>query len=216
MRDTELQQAVLDELDFEPRVNAAHIGVTAKDGVVSIYGHVGSFVERMAAEAAVQRVRGVWAIANELDVNLPGDAVFPDDEIALRAARILDWDPVLTEEGFTIRVQRGQLELNGQTDSFFKKERATSVVAHLQGLRGIYNHIHVIPTASPDDLKVRIRNAILRQSLRDSNRIQIDVDKGRVTLTGQVDSLIEKELVATTAGSAPGVNKVENLLTVGD
>ena len=216
MKDRELKKLVLEELEYEPQVDPTSIGVTAKDGVVSIYGHVKSFLQRMAAEDAVRRVRGVRAIANEIDVNLPGDAIVEDDEIARRAARIFDWDYLLGKEDIRIRVQRGQIELEGETGALFIKRRAELLLARLPGVTQVLNHIRVVPPARKDDIADRIAAALGRLARSEARALRIDVQDGEVTLRGQVGSLLEKERVEMAASHAPGVRHVTNRLVVGD
>ncbi|MEZ5997828.1 MAG: BON domain-containing protein [Hyphomonas sp.] len=214
--DSELKKRVLDELAYEPQVDASSIGVTARDGVVSIYGHVRSFLERVLAEEAVRRVRGVRAIANEIDVNLPGDAYVGDDEIALRAARIFDWDHLLGKERFSIRVQGGKIDLDGETDALFLKRRAELLLAQLPGVVGVFNHIRVVPPVQKADIAQKITAALERLIQGEAANIHIDVHDGDVTLRGKVDSLLQKDSVERAAAHAPGVRHVTNHLVVGD
>lgn len=216
MKDSELKKRVLEELEYEPQVDATSVGVTVKAGVVSIYGHVGSFLQKMAAEDGVRRVHGVRAIANEIDVNLPGDAVVSDDEIALRAARILDWDELLGREDFSIRVQRGQIDLDGETDALFLKCRAGLLLAPLPGVTRVNNHIRVVPPLQRGDIAERIGAALDRLAEREAEDIRIEVHDGAVTLHGQVGSLLQKARIEEVASHAPGVRHVSSHLVVGD
>lgn len=215
MKDSELKKRVLAELDYEPQVDAVAIGVTVKDGIVSVYGHVTSFLQKMAAEDAVRRVRGVRAIANEIDVNLPGDAIVNDDEIAWRAARILDWDPLLGNAGFRIRVQRGQVDLEGETEALYLKRRAELLLARLPGVTRLSNHVRVVPPVARADIAGRIGAALGRLARREAQEIGIEVRDGEVILRGQVGSLLEKAQVEEAAAHAPGVRHVTSHLVVG-
>ena len=215
MKDSELKKLVLEELEFEPQVDATSIGVTVKAGVVSIYGHVSSFLQKMAAEDAVRRLRGVRAIANEIDVNLQGDAIVHDDEIALRAARILDWDELLGTEAIRVRVQRGQVDLEGETDALFLKQRAGLLLAHLPGVTRVNNHIRVVPPVRRDDIAERIAAALDRLAEQEAREIGIEVCDGEVTLHGEVASLLQKTRIEDAASHAPGVRHVNSHLVVG-
>lgn len=216
MKDSELKKLILEELEYEPQVDATSVGVTVKAGVVSIYGHVGSFLQKMAAEDAVRRVHDVRAIANEIDVNLPGDAVVSDDKIALRAARILDWDALLGKQGIQIRVQRGQIDLDGDVEALFLKRRAGLLLAALPGVTRVNNHILVAPPAQRDDIAERIGAALDRLAERKTKDIRINVHNGEVTLSGQVGSLLQKARIEEAASHAPGVRHVNSHLVVGD
>lgn len=214
MKDRELKKRVLEELEFEPRVDATFIGVSAKNGIVSIYGHVGSFLQKMAAEEAAQRVRGVRAIANELDVNLPGDAVVQDDEIARRAAHLLDWDEFLGGEDIAVSVRNGRISLAGETGALFLRERAGLLLARLPGVTGVSNHVRVVPAPEAGDIAGQIRAAFDRLAVPGAGDIRIEVQDGEVTLRGEVGSFPEKTRMEEAASHAPGVRHVASHLTV--
>ncbi|MEZ5954192.1 MAG: BON domain-containing protein [Hyphomonas sp.] len=214
--DRELKQRVLEELEYEPQVNASSVGVTAKDGIVAIYGHVTSFLERVLAEDAVRRVRGVRAIANEIDVNLPGDAHVNDDEIAFRASRLFDWDHLLSKANFSIRVQGGKVDVDGETDQLHLKRRAEMLLAQLPGVVAVFNHIRVVPAPQKADIAQKIGAALARQAQGEADAIRIEVRDGDVTLRGKVGSLLEKDSVERAAAHAPGVRHVTSHLVVGD
>src|ERR1700758_5304595 len=109
--DLQLQQRVIDELAFEPSIAAAHIGVSVRDGVVTLSGHVESFHEKFAAERTAQRVKGVKAVAQELVVHLPSDRKTADDEIAARAVRLLNWDALVPHDRISVKVEHGIVSL---------------------------------------------------------------------------------------------------------
>lgn len=216
MKDIDIKTNILEEMEFDPRVTPTHIGVTVEQGIASIYGHVRSFTERMAAENATRRVHGVRAIANEIDVNLPGDAVVPDSEIARKALRILQWDSSVESAPISIRVQAGQVELDGDVMNLFQKRRAEDLMHRLPGIRGVFNHLHVKPRPTKRDLKPRIEAALKRQAVREASKIKISVEEGDVQLSGTVGTLAEKEAIAETASAAQGVRRIINKIKVGD
>lgn len=216
MKDTDIKTNILEEMDFDPRVTPTHIGVTVEQGIASIYGHVRSFTERMAAENATRRVHGVRAIANEIDVNLPGDAVIQDDEIARRALQVLQWDAYIDESPIKIRVQDGQLDLDGEVINLFQKTRAEDLVHRLPGIRGVFNHLHVQPRATSRDLKPRIKAALERQAVKEAAKIHVSVEDGDVLLSGTVGTLAEKAAIAETASAAQGVRRIVNNIKIGD
>src|ERR1700761_1585119 len=116
MNDIPLRQNIIDELEFEPAVNAAHIGVAVEKGIVSLSGHVASYAEKLAAEKAVKRVKGVRAIAEGLKVRFASDKKTNDDEIARRALNILEWSAVAPAGGVMVKVQDGWVSLSGEVD----------------------------------------------------------------------------------------------------
>ncbi len=208
--DLKLQQLVVDELEFEPQVDAAHIGVSVRDGVVTLSGHVRSFVEKFAAERAARRVKGVKAVAQEIEVRLPSEAKTADDEIAARAVKILNWDALVPSDRITVKVEHGIVTLGGQVDWHHQRVEAEYDVRKLNGVVAVINDIIVLPKADAEDVRATIRAALERNAEVEANNIGIGVAEGKVTLTGKVNAWTEREAIERAAWSAPGVTQVED------
>lgn len=214
MTDTELQRDVLNELQWEPSVNAAHIGVLVKDGVVTLTGHVSTYVEKYAAERAAKCVHGVRAVANELDVKLPGSSQRTDEDIAIDAARELKSNTWVPADNIKVTVSDGWVRLEGEVEWHYQKEAAENSVRYLRGVRGLSNLIRVRPRVSPTDLKAKIEVAFLRSAELDARRVRVEVQGSKVILHGRVYSLVEKHEAERAAWSAPGVSEVDNQIVV--
>ncbi|CAH1659849.1 BON domain-containing protein [Chelatococcus asaccharovorans] len=213
-RDLGLRQDVLDELEFEPSIDAADIGVTVKDGVVTLIGHVRSYAEKIAAERAVQRVKGVRAIAQELEVRYPERKKTADDEIAKRALAIISWDTTIPDDVIQVKVQAGWITLSGEVDWHFQKRAVEDAVRKLTGVVGVTNLLLVRPRIQADDVKHRIEEALKRNAAIEAGTIRVGVSGGKVTLAGQVHAWYERGVAERAAWAVPGVTAVEDHLVI--
>ncbi len=215
--DRELQMLVMDELSWEPRLDAAHIGVAVSNGVVSLTGYVSNFAEKEAAERAARRVAGVTAIAEQIEIRLPNAQKHADDEIAERAAKILSWDVQVSAYDIDVKVEHGVVTLTGKVDSNYQRTAAEADVRRLGGVKGVLNMIHVEPPPhAMRDLEVqaKIEAALMRNAGIEASRIWVGIADGAATLKGQVGTWFERGAAEEAVWAAPGIRHVKNEITV--
>jgi osmotically-inducible protein OsmY len=213
MDDLTLREQVLDELEFEPSIDAAHIGVSVRDGVVTLTGHVGAYFEKVAAESAVKRVRGVRAIAQDIQVRRPERKKWADDEIAGRAVKILSWDTTIPDGQIMVKVDNGWITLSGGVDWHFQRAAAEAAVTKLGGVVGVSNLINV-RAAKASDVKMRVQKALERSAVIEADRIRVKVIGGAVMLDGKVRDWRERAVAEAAAWGVPGVTEVQDALAI--
>jgi osmotically-inducible protein OsmY len=212
--DALIQSDVMAELKWEPRVKPNEIGVMVKDGVVTLTGWVDSYTNRWAAEEAAHRVRGVKAVANDIEVKLPSSDQKTDPDIAAAAVRALEWDAFLSIDKLDVTVSKGWVTLQGEVEWQFQRDEAERVVRRLTGVKGVSNLIGVKPRVTPSDIKKKIEQALIRTAQSDAKNITVDVDGTKVTLKGTVRSWAERKEAERQAWAAPGVTSVDNRITI--
>ncbi|QKW16054.1 BON domain-containing protein [Verrucosispora sp. NA02020] len=213
--DDRVQRDVLDELDWDPRVRGTDIGVTVHDGVVTLTGAVDGAARRWAAVGAARRIRGVRAIADEIEVRPAGPDGITDGELAIAAARALEWNSFVPAERLDVTVAAGWLMLRGEVEFGWQRRTAERELRRLRGVRGVTNLVGVRSAAPPDGDRVRrdVQRALLRGI--GTERVTVQVSGDTVTLTGVVRSWWERDQAERMAWSAEGVSVVRDELIVG-
>ena len=212
--DSDLKKAVLDELTWEPSVNSAHIGVTANGGVITLTGHVDNYAQKMSAEKAASRVKGVKAVAEEIEVKLPWEVKRGDEAIAAAAIERLSWNSTVPGDSILVKVSKGWVTLTGTVAWHFEKDAAEQDMRALSGVVGVLNEIVVRPAVNASNVKDAIEHALHRSWYYDPDTINVSALGGKITLTGSVGTWNARRLAGSTAWSAPGAISVENDIAV--
>lgn len=212
--DAHLQERVHEELRWEPSVDAAHIGVTADDHVVTLTGTVPSFYQKVAAERAAERVFGVQALANDIEVAFAGSLRVTDTDIATAVLDGLHRSISVPKSGIDVTVDHGIVTLRGTVEWRYQRQAAEDAVRDLAGVLDVVNVIGVKPRPSKKLVKQNILNAFHRNAVLDARRVEIETKGGTVTLRGTVHSAQERREAERAAWVAPGVREVENHLVV--
>jgi osmotically-inducible protein OsmY len=213
--DSQLKEDVMEELAFEPSINETAIGVAVKGGVVTLSGTVDNFAQRRTAEFCAERISGVRAIADDLEVKLPNALTRTDTDIAGAAAGALQWD-VEVPDGVKVRVENGWVFLDGSVQWQYQKSAAERAVRYLNGVRGVTNLLTLKQLkVSEVDVTSKIRAALRRTADKEADRITVETSDGRVTLRGKVRSWAEREDAERAAWSAAGVRDVVDSISIG-
>lgn len=212
--DIQIQKDVMEELEWEPYLNSSEIGVAVKNGVVTLSGTLNSFSKKIALEKAVKRVKGVRAIAEDVEVNVTPALSKTDSEIADAVLHTLKWQTTIPDEDIYVKVEDGIVKLEGQTDWDFQRNSAKTVIENLSGVRSVINLITLKPSLNSGDIHQQINAAFERNARIDSGKIDVIVEGTTVILQGKVRSFAEKDDAETAAWLAPGVTSIENNLEV--
>ena len=212
--DLQLQSDVMDELLFEPSVDAADIGVAVTDGVVTLSGFTKSYAEKMAAEKAARRVAGVKAIAEEIKVRFPSDPKTADPEIAKRILDIFAWDVTVPDDRIKVKVENGWVTLTGMVDWYFQSEAARRAAAKINGVVGVNDLIEIRKLPMAHDVRDRIVSAIKRSADLDASSITVTTEGGTVRLAGRVKAWHERDVAERAAWAAAGVVRVEDNIVI--
>jgi len=212
--DNNIQQDITQELRWEPSLQDDDLAVGVREGVVTLGGFATSYADKVAAERVATRVKGVKAVANDIEVRLPSSSTRPDPEIARAALHALEWNIAVPEERIQVKVEQGWLKLVGEVDWYFQKEAAEKAIRSLTGVKGVANLISVKARPTQSDVKDRIKATLHRGAEFDADRVTVEIDGHRATLRGTVRAFAEKRDAERATLNAPGVTEVDNQLIV--
>jgi osmotically-inducible protein OsmY len=212
--DRDIERDVRAELSWDPRVSGTHVTVTASDGIVTLSGDVPSYAKKLGVARTAERVSGVRAVVQHLDVRLPDTHAATDGDLASGIAAALRWDLEVPDDDVKVAVENGWVTLTGAVDWGFQRSAAERALRYLRGIRGVTNAITVHPTASAVDVKQRIEHALERSAETDARKITVEARDGAVTLRGTVHSWVARQEATRAAWAAPGVREVNDALTI--
>ncbi len=204
--DRQTQQDVMNELRADPTVNAAHIGITVNNNIVTLSGHVANFFEKWNVENAAQRVKGVQGISIEIDVSLPKDRERTDEDIARTVQSLLGWSSAIPGDSIKVMVENGWVTLRGEVDWKYQRDIAHQVVAGLIGVKGVTDNIALKTVGLSEKIKEQIDESLKRLSVIDANKISVKVSGNQVTLEGSIGSMLERDLIRRAAWTTQGVH----------
>lgn len=212
--DIQIQKDVMEEILWEPFLNASQIGVSVKNGIVTLSGQVDSYSKKLAAEKAAKKVAGVKAIAEDIQIGVSPVYNKTDTEIAEAIVNALKWHTAVQDEKIKIKVENGFVTLDGEVEWEYQRNYAKRAIENLAGVRAVYNLITVKPQLSSSALKQKISAAFHRSATIDAEHVVADVIGKKVLLSGTVRSYAEKEDAETAAWNAPGITEVENKIEI--
>ena len=213
--DLQIKQDIIDEFFYDPSVDPTDIGVTVDDGIVTLTGKVATLQEKLSAQEAARRIRGVKAVAVDITVMIGKEHVRDDTEIAKAVERMLSWNSSVPADRLQVLVEDGLVTITGDVDWAFQRKAAVKTVSHLLGVRGVHDKINIRPAASPNDIAQQIETALKRQVEHEAHQIEISLSDRTVTLRGSVRSEAERRAVVKAAHNATGVIDVVDELVVG-
>lgn len=212
--DRNLKENVEQELAWNPAIGEGHIAVAVHDGVVTLAGYVGTYVERLEAERAAKGVIGIVGVANEVEVRV-GDDVRPDPDIVADAVAALKLQLPRSAQNIRVIASEGRLKLEGAVEWNYQRELAATTVRAIRGVTAVANHITLKPGALPRDVHSRILAAFHRSADIDARNVKVETSGSTVTLGGKVPTWAEREAAERAAWQAPGVDDVVNRIAVG-
>jgi osmotically-inducible protein OsmY len=212
--DEQIASDVLNELKFDAQLQPNHIGLSVKDGIVTLTGFVDSYLKRWTAEDLALRIRGVKAVANDVEIRLPSAAERDDSELAAAALNAIQWDALIPDNRIQVSVSNGWVTLDGRVEWQYQKQDAERIVRRLRGVKGVMNQIVLEPAFVVLQLKEQIQSALERHADIDANRITVEVQDSKATLEGAVHSWSERDAADRAAWAAPGITAVDDRIHV--
>ena len=212
--DIQIQKDVMEQLKWEPFLNASEIGVSVKKGIVTLSGQVDSYSKKLTAENATKKIAGVKAIAEEIQIGVSPAYKKSDTEIAEAILNALRWHTAVQEEKIKVKVENGNVRLEGEVEWEYQRNNAKVAIENLVGVRSVINAIIVKPKITTSDIQLKINSAFHRSATIDAAKIRAEVLGGKVTLRGKVRSMAEKEDAETAVWNAPGITSVESKLEI--
>lgn len=212
--DARIQKDVMDQLNWDPHLNAPEIGVAVKNGVVTLSGCTDSYFKKVVAERSAKKVAGVKAIAENIIVAVPEDNQRTDSEIAQTILHSLEWHTSIDESRIRIKVENGIVTLEGQVDNQYQRKSVMNAIEFLAGVKGVNSFLTIKAVPAAADIRQRIMAALARHASIDADKIAVSVDSTKVTLEGSVRSLVEKDDAEEAAWAAPGITMVDNKLQI--
>jgi osmotically-inducible protein OsmY len=212
--DSQIQKDVMDQLKWEPFLKASEIGVAVKNGIVTLSGNVDSYSKKLTAENAAKKIGGVKAIAEDIQIGVSPLFAKTDTEIAEAVLNALRWHSAVQEEKIKVKVENGNVRLDGEVEWDYERTSAKSAIETLAGVRSVLNMVSVKPKITPSEIEKKISAAFHRSATIDAGKIDAEVTGGKVKLRGKVRSFAEKEDAEVAAWNAPGVISVESYLAI--
>jgi osmotically-inducible protein OsmY len=212
--DIQIKKDVMEELNWEPFLNATEIGVAVNDGIVTLSGQVDSLSKKLAAERAAKKVAGVKAIAEDIHVGISPSYSKTDTEIAETVANALKWHAAVQEEKIKIKVENAVVRLEGEVEWEYQRHNAKTAIENLSGVAGVINLITLKPKVTAAEIQQKISSALHRSATIDAGKISAAIEGNKVILKGKVRSFSEKEDAESAVWAAPGVLTVESKLEV--
>jgi len=212
--DSELQRTVIDALRWNPGIDARHLGVTVRDGTVTLSGYVKSYIQKQNTAGTVKHIAHVRTVIDDVELKLPDSEKCSDTELADAALELLELNVVVPDDRIGVTVDEGWVVLNGALDWHYQRIAAEDSIKCMVGLRGLINKISVKSARSPVDVESMIQRALLRNAQLDAAHITVVTMDGKAILAGTVRSCAEKEQAEAAAWSAPGISRVENRISI--
>ena len=212
--DLQIQKDVIEELRWEPFLNSSEIGVAVKNGIVTLSGQVDSYSKKLIAERAAKKVAGVKAVAEDIQVGISPGFRKTDAEIAEAVLNALKWHSAIQDEKIKIKVENGNIKLEGEVEWEYQRSSIKSAIENLAGVHSVINLVTVKPKITPSEVQQKIKAAFQRSATIDAGKITAEVFGSKVILRGNVRSFAEKEDAEVAAWNAPGITSIESKLEI--